>query len=75
MACDLKEIKERIQFCRGEIETLAKEQQSYLDQNFERRAVQVNGRREIQARLLTEVPANIRSRAGMIANELRDILI
>src|SRR4051812_19630182 len=75
MKPDLTEIKERIQFCRTEIEQFGSDQAAYLKKHFEiTQRINNEGMIEVCARLTADVPTSLRARAGTIANELRACL-
>jgi hypothetical protein len=75
---DFAEIDERIAFCAAETETYSKEAKSFLDSAFTMRRTHSlfgNGQKtDVYATMRKPVPVAIRSRAGVIANELRSCL-
>lgn len=71
---DLKELDERLEYCRRQIEHLQTDARQYLSDNLEARETLVGVRKELQLRVKTLLPTELKVRVGTIVNELRSIL-
>ena len=75
MQNDLNEITERLKVARSQIGQLKPDVDAFLKENVQvRRAIGGNASVTLQAKLSSAVPTDVRSRAGMIANEIRSCL-
>ena len=74
MADDLLELKERVRFAADSANALGDDIRLFLSESIEHWQEVWADAFAIQARLIKPIPVSIRSRAGMIVNELRSIL-
>ncbi|MCP1766358.1 FUSC family protein [Bradyrhizobium japonicum] len=71
---DLRELRERVEYCRNEIPRLASALKAYSDQHFQLREAMHPPHRAVEARLAAQIPVHCREHAGQIINGLRACL-
>ncbi|MCF6112300.1 hypothetical protein [Mesorhizobium muleiense] len=78
MHTDLTEIRERLDFCELEINRFSREVMTYANHGFKSRMVDFPASpspvKHIYATMIQPIPVSLRSRAGMVANEIRACL-
>ena len=71
---NFNELFGRLEICKNEIREFSKQVEDFTNSAFEVHWVETAAEFEVHGHVVKEVPLQLRSRSGMIINELRTIL-